>query len=74
MAVANAHPLGAKPFQRADYIHKFKTLTEGIISPQESQRFLDTVQQLSALPARELFHLNVELPEGKLATGRPGIF
>ena len=74
MAVANAHPLGAKPFQRADYIHKFKTLTEGIISPQESQRFLDTVQQLPALPARELFHLNVELPEGKLATGLPGIF
>ena len=73
LAVANAHPLGAKPFQRADYIHKFRTLTEGIISSQESQRFLDTVQRLSDLPARELFHLNVELPDGKLMTGRPGI-
>jgi 2-methylcitrate dehydratase len=74
LAVANAHPLGARPFRRADYIHKFQTLTEGIISPQESQRFLDVVQQLSDLPATDLCHLNVELPEEKLAKGRPGIF
>jgi 2-methylcitrate dehydratase len=74
LAVADAHPLGAKPFQRADYIHKFKTLTEEIVSPHESQRFLDTVQQLSDLPATELSRLNVELPEEKLAKGRPGIF
>ena len=25
MAVANAHPLGAKPFERDDYIHKFRS-------------------------------------------------
>jgi len=74
LAVANAHPLGARPFQRADYIHKFQTLTEGIISPRESQRFLDVVQQLSGLPATDLRHLNVELPAEKLAKGRPGIF
>jgi 2-methylcitrate dehydratase len=74
LAVADAHPLGAKPFQRADYIHKFKTLTEEIVSPHESRRFLDTVQQLSGLPATELSRLNVELPEEKLAKGRPGIF
>ena len=74
LAVANAHPLGAKPFRREDYIHKFKTLTEGIISPQESQRFLDAAQQLSDLPPADLFRLNIELPEEKLAKGRPGIF
>ena len=74
LAVANAHPLGAKPFRRANYIHKFKTLTEGIISPEEAQRFLDAAQQLVELPATELSRLNVELPEGKLAKGRPGIF
>ncbi len=34
LAVANAHPLGAKPFRRADYIRKFQTLTEGLISPR----------------------------------------
>src|ERR1700686_4019087 len=32
LAVANAHPLGAKPFGRADYVRKFQILTEGIIS------------------------------------------
>ena len=74
MAVANAHPLGAKPFQRGDYIRKFQTLTEGIISPKESQRFLDAAQQLSSLAAADLHLLNIELPETKLAKGRPGIF
>ncbi len=74
MAVANAHPLGAKPFARADYIHKFRTLTEGIISPDESQRFLDAVQTLSNLPATDLCRLNVELPEKNLVKGRAGIF
>jgi 2-methylcitrate dehydratase len=74
LAVANAHPLGARPFRRADYIHKFKTLTEGIITPHESQRFLDAVQQLASLPATDLSRLNVELPEGTLASGLPGIF
>ncbi len=74
LAVANAHPLGAKPFARADYIHKFRTLTDGIISPNESQRFLDAAQSLLNLPADDLFRLNVELPEDMLAKGRPGIF
>jgi len=74
MAVANAHPLGAKPFRRADYIRKFQTLTGGIITGQESQRFLEVVQRLSDLPANDLCQLNIELPEKKLARGRPGIF
>jgi 2-methylcitrate dehydratase len=74
LAMANAHPLGAKPFQRADYIRKFQTLTEGVISPQESQRFLDAVQRLPDLSAAGLCQLNVELPEKMLAKGRPGIF
>jgi len=28
LAVANAHPLGAKPFRRPDYIRKFQILTK----------------------------------------------
>jgi 2-methylcitrate dehydratase len=74
LALANAHPLGAKPFARADYIHKFETLTEGIITPQESQRFLDAAQQLPGLQASDLVRLNVQLPENMLAKGRSGIF
>ena len=74
LAVANAHPLGAKPFQRADYIRKFQTLTEGVISRAESERFLEAAQGLPNLTGEELQKLNVELPEGKLEKGQPGIF
>jgi 2-methylcitrate dehydratase len=74
MAVANAHPLGARPFARADYIRKFRILTEGIILPREANRFIEVVQELPRLPAGELHLLNVALPAGKLAESKPGIF
>lgn len=61
MAVANAHSLGARPFRREDYIRKFKTLTEGIITPKESGRFLDLVQRLPRLGPDDLPGLNVQL-------------
>jgi 2-methylcitrate dehydratase len=74
LAIANAHTLGTKPFGRADYIRKFQILTEGIISSQESRRFLDAAQRLSDFQAPDLRQLNVELPGETLAKGRPGIF
>ncbi|HPI39665.1 MAG TPA: MmgE/PrpD family protein [Pseudobdellovibrionaceae bacterium] len=66
LGVANAHPAGAKPFKRADYIRKFETLTTGIITPQESQRFLSLVQQLPELTAQQLKQLNVQIELSKL--------
>ena len=74
MAVANAHPLGAKPFGREDYIRKFQTLTDGIITTRESNRFLAAVQELPRLTAGELSALNVALPAGSLDESKPGIF
>ena len=74
MAVANAHTLGATPWQRPDYIGKFRTLTEGIIAPREAERFLDVAQNLPRLKAEELHLLNIALPAGKLAVGKKGIF
>ena len=74
LAVANAHPLGARPFGRADYIRKFRTLTEGIVSTREANRFLDVVQDLPRLKQGELHLLNVALPAGRLQHGTPGIF
>jgi 2-methylcitrate dehydratase len=73
MAVANAHPLGAKPFGRDDYIRKFQTLTDGIISARESARFLEAAQELPGMAAGELHRLNVALPTGTLVVGKPGI-
>jgi 2-methylcitrate dehydratase len=73
MAVANAHPLGARPFGRTDYIGKFLTLTDGIVSAREAARFLEAAQSVASLPAGELHQLNVALPAGTLAAGKPGI-
>ncbi len=74
LAVANAHPNGAKPFGREDYINKFMALTDGVIRPREAERFIDAAQELPRLPAGELFRLNVALPAGSLSAGKPGIF
>jgi 2-methylcitrate dehydratase len=65
-AVANAHTLGKTPWVRANYIGKFKTLTDGIIDPAEQARFLELVQRLPDLTAEELPGLTVKLPAGTL--------
>lgn len=59
IAVADAHPLGARPFAREQYITKFRTLAEGLVAPEEIERFLDTVQRLPELKAGELGQLNI---------------
>ena len=74
MAVANAHPLGAKPFAREDYIRKFRILTEGIITTREANRFIEAAQNIASLPAGELHQLNVALPAGTLVESKTGIF
>jgi 2-methylcitrate dehydratase len=74
LAVANAHPRGVRPFSRPDYIQKFMTLTDGIISTREANRFIEAVQELPRLQAGELHLLNVALPTGTLDVGKPGIF
>ena len=74
MAVANAHPTGATPWKRADYVKKFQSMTEGLITEQESRRFLDTCERLPSLKAGELFGLNVAMTDGTVKQGLPGLF
>jgi 2-methylcitrate dehydratase len=77
IAVANAHPRGARPFGRADYIEKFRTLTAGIVEKAEAERFLDVAQALRRLPAERLGDLNVAVPAERLlcrTRDRRGIF
>lgn len=59
IAVADAHPLGARPFGRAEYVAKFRTLADGVLPPAEIERFLDTAQRLPDLTAEELGSLTV---------------
>ena len=59
--VADAHPSGKKPFKRKDYIKKFETLTKNIITKEESERFINAVQNLRDLKNSELDQLNIIL-------------
>jgi 2-methylcitrate dehydratase len=59
LAVADAHPLGARPFGRAQYVAKFTELAEGVVKPAEQQRFLSVVDGLADMDAGTLAQLNV---------------
>ena len=59
--VADAHPSGKRPFGREQYIEKFRTLTDEIISRKESERFLMLVQNLKKLKSNDLKSLNIEV-------------
>ncbi len=72
---ADAHPYGSKPFKRKDYIKKFKTLTDNIISIKESLRFIKNVQNLKKLKKGQLTKLNIEVSKKYLKkNNKLGIF
>ena len=72
---ADAHPYGARPFKRKDYIKKFNTLTENIISRKESLRFIKTVQNLKKIKKGQLTKLNIEVSNKYLKkNNKLGIF
>ena len=72
---ADAHPYGLHPFKRKDYIKKFKTLTNNIISHKESLRFIKTVQNLKKLKNGQLTKLNLEVSKKYLKkNNKLGIF
>lgn len=77
LGVANAHPAGARPFKRADYIRKFDTLTSEIITKDERNRFISLCERLPELTATEVQQLNVQIPIDKLISNKrdtKGIF
>ncbi|WP_199040935.1 MmgE/PrpD family protein [Glycomyces salinus] len=59
LAVADAHPRGARPFAREQYIAKFRTLAEGVVAESEQDRFLDLACRLESLSAAEVRALNL---------------
>ncbi|WP_217180697.1 MmgE/PrpD family protein [Streptomyces sp. AC495_CC817] len=76
IAVADAHPLGARPFARADYIAKFRLLAEPVLEPAEIERFLELVQRLPELTAAEVGELSIIAKPGLLesADAPKGLF
>ena len=72
---ADAHPYGARPFKRENYINKFHILTDKVISKKESERFLKDVQNCKNLKNGQLDKLNIEISKKFLKrNNRAGIF
>lgn len=68
IAVADAHPLGARPFARENYIAKFRLLAEPVLAPEEIERFLGLAERLPELTAAEVQQLNIVAAAGVLAS------
>jgi 2-methylcitrate dehydratase len=64
IAVADAHPLGARPFAREQYVNKFRTLAAGLVEEAEIERFLAAVERLPELGPGELDQLNITAAPG----------
>jgi len=76
IAVADAHPLGARPFAREQYINKFRTLATGLVEEAEINRFIAAAENLPKLASGELDQLNITAAPGvvDLAAAPKGLF
>ncbi len=77
LACANAHPSGARPFKRKNYIQKFDTLTGELVDPIERDRFLNTAENLRELDTEGAKSLNIQVERTKIQSpeaGQKGIF
>ena len=73
IAVADAHPLGARPFDRESYVGKFRTLAEGRVASAERERFLEAAADLAGLGRDGLDALNVEADGALAVNAAPGL-
>lgn len=76
IAVADAHPLGARPFAREQYIAKFRTLADGVLDDAEIDRFVNLAERLPELAPVELGGLTITARDGYLDDVKPtaGLF
>ncbi|MFN3708684.1 MmgE/PrpD family protein [Microcella sp.] len=73
IAVADAHPLGARPFGRAEYENKLRTLADGVLADDEVDRFLALAARLPELTPDELTGLTVT-PIAPVPAAPKGLF
>jgi 2-methylcitrate dehydratase len=75
LALADAHPLGERPFARGQYIAKFQQLADGVVDQAEQKRFLSLVERLPELTAEDVVNLTFVVDPGKLNDNKTrGIF
>jgi 2-methylcitrate dehydratase len=71
LAVADAHPNGRRPWRLSDYEAKFRGLTDGILAPGESDRFLAEARRITELTPTELRRLNLAALPDTVKPDRP---
>jgi 2-methylcitrate dehydratase len=74
IAVADAHPLGARPFAREQYTAKFRALAAPVLEPAEIDRFLALAERLPDLSPTELGGLTITARPGILPVSPEGLF
>ncbi|MDX1871901.1 2-methylcitrate dehydratase PrpD [Mycolicibacterium sp. 120266] len=77
LAVADAHPLGARPFERSQYVAKFTELAAGVVESEEQQRFLNVMDGVAGIKPGGLNALNIRVDQrvlDKAPTVASGIF
>jgi 2-methylcitrate dehydratase len=75
ISVADAHPSGARPFARDDYVRKFRSLATPVLGDAEVERFLALALRLPELAPEEVRTLTfTALPGAVPEAGRPGLF
>jgi len=74
--VADAHPLGARPFGRPQYVAKFRQLASPVVTVAEQERFLELAGRLVDLTPDEVRQCTfAAVGDGPGAQGtRPGLF
>ena len=75
ISVADAHPSGARPFGRDEYVAKFRGLAVPVLGEEEAERFLALAVRLPELGPEGVRALTFTALPGVLApAGRPGLF
>ncbi|MBB5121048.1 2-methylcitrate dehydratase [Streptomyces eurocidicus] len=67
LAVADAHPAGARPFDRDGYARKFRTLADGVVTRRAQDDFLAAAGRLAGLDTAGLDALFPAVDTGALA-------
>lgn len=74
IAVADAHPLGSRPFARAQYIEKFRRLCGERVSEHEQDRFLDLCDRLAECDGSDLLGCTVTVDGLEAMTPKGGLW
>lgn len=74
IAVADAHPKGARPFAAPQYEAKFRSLSADALDEKEQSRFLGLAYRLAELEPYEVRQLNVKAADELVYVPEGGLF